>query len=149
MGHSDIGYLLNRATRQFRRELGDALGEIGLRPQQAAALIAIAGGGEGRMAPSVVAESIDTDAATTSGLLDRLVRDGWVTSGPNPNDGRSRLFELTDKAKQTLPQVMSRAHAVSAKATACLTSEELETLRHLLLRLSAEDRVMCGKGDWR
>lgn len=149
MEQNDIGYLLNRVTRQFRLDLGDALSEIGLRPQQAAVILAIARHAEGLLTPSAVAGSIDTDAATTSGLLERLTRDGWVGSEPNPNDGRSRLFALTDKAKQILPQIMNLADSVSAEATRSLTSEEVETLRQLLQRLCAQDSSKSARVDAR
>ena len=61
MEHNDVGYLLNRATRHLRLELGEALSEIGLRPQQAAVLMAIARSPQGRLTPSSVADAIDTD----------------------------------------------------------------------------------------
>jgi len=144
MDHGDIGYLLNRATRQFRLDLGAALGEVGLRPQQAAVLMAIARSARGQLTPSEIAEAVDADAATTSGVLERLARDGWVASGPNPGDGRSRLFALTDNSNRALPQVMAIAHEVSANATQCLTSEERDALRQLLQRLCRDDRGVEG-----
>lgn len=149
MEHSDIGYLLNHATRQLRLSLGAALNEISLRPQQAAVLMAISRSTESRMTPSAVADSIDMDAATTSGLLERLTRDGWLSCGPNPDDGRSRLFALTDKARQALPKVMKLADAVSTEATRCLTREELETLRQLLRRVCEHNDRDSAKGSVR
>jgi DNA-binding MarR family transcriptional regulator len=140
MEQDDIGYLLNRATRQLRLELGEALSEIGLRPQQAAVLMAIARSQQDRLTPSQVADAIDTDAATTSGLLERLTRDGWLTSEPNPDDGRSRLVALSKQAQHVLPKVMASAEAVSTTATACLSPGELETLGQLLRRI-------CNQGD--
>ena len=132
---TDIGYLLNKATRQFRLQLGDSLADTGLTPQQAAVLIAIARSDAGRLTPRSIAEAVDTDAATTSGLLDRLTRDGWLDAVPNPDDGRSRLMGLTAKAEAVLPDVMAVADAVSARATAHLTATERETLGRLLARL--------------
>ena len=76
------------------------------------------------MTPSQLADAIDTDAPTTSGLLDRLVRDGWVVSTPNPDDGRSRLVVLTERATDVLPSVLRSAGEVSDEAMACLTPDE-------------------------
>jgi MarR family transcriptional regulator for hemolysin len=145
MKHSDIGYLLNRATRQFRLRLGDSLADTGLTPQQAAVLMAIARSTEGRLTPSAVADAVDTDAATTSGLLDRLTRDEWIASEPNPDDGRSRLVGLTDRSSQTLPAVMAAANAVSAEATACLSPDEVETLANLLHRICQPEATLAAK----
>jgi DNA-binding MarR family transcriptional regulator len=135
MTHTDIGYLLNKSAKQFRTRLGDSLAGTGLTPQQGAVLLAIAGSVENRLTPSALADAIETDAATTSGLLDRLTRDGWTASEPNPDDGRSRLVGLTAKAEQMMPAVMAAADAVSTEATSCLSAEEVETLADLLRRL--------------
>jgi len=131
----DIGYLLNKAARRFRLDLAARLAEHGLRPQQAAALMALGNSAGERLTPSQIADAIDMDAPTASGLLDRLARDGWVASIPNPNDGRSRLVVLTDKATAALPSVLQAAHAVSTKAMSSFTPDEARTLRRLLSRL--------------
>jgi len=142
---TDIGYLLNKATRQFRLQLGDSLADTHLTPQQAAVLMAIARSDAGRLTPRSIAEAIDTDAATTSGLLDRLTRDGWLGAVPNPDDGRSRLIGLTAKAEAAIPGVTAAAEAVSARATAHLTSTERETLGRLLARLCETKHTAATK----
>jgi len=131
----DIGYLLNRAARQFRLDFASRLAEIGLRPQQAAALMAIGRSAERRLTPSQLADAIDMDAPTVSGLVDRLERDGWVVSLPNPDDGRSRLIVLTEKADDVLPSVFESASAVTGAAIGCLTQAEAEELERLLVVL--------------
>lgn len=146
MASPDIGYLLNRATRQFRLGFASRLVEVGLRPQQAAALMAISRSAGGRLTPSQLADAIDADAPTTSGLLDRLARDGWVASGPNPDDGRSRIVVLTEKATGVLPAVFQSAGAVSAEATACFTPEEARTLELLLSRICEHGAADPTKG---
>ncbi len=135
-GHTtDLGYLLNKAARLLRLKLSDALTETGLTPQQAAVLIAVSTGKEGRLTPRAIAESIDTDAATTTGLLDRLKRDGWLSSEPNPKDGRSRLVGVTEKAEAWLPQIVNAARSVSREATSCLSADEVDALTQLLTKL--------------
>lgn len=135
MDQPDIGYLVNRAARHLRASFGRALAGTGLRPQQAAVLVAIARHPDAAMTPTAIGDAIDADAATTSGLIDRLVRDGWLVSSPNPADGRSRLLTLTGKAHDALPAVLSVARRVSADATATLSPAELETLASLLRRV--------------
>jgi len=135
MALSDVGYLLNRATRQIRLGFASRLVEIGLRPQQAAALMAIGRSAGGALTPSQIADAIDADAPTVSGLLDRLVRDEWLVSTPNPDDGRSRLFALTEKAEGVLPSVLESAGAVTNEAMACFSPAEALELERLLIRL--------------
>ena len=141
MDQVDIGYLLNKATRNFRLRLGDSLTETGLRPQQAAALMAISRSPGEHLTPGALAHAIETDAATTSGLIERLTRDGWIDSVSNPEDGRSRLVGLTIKAQKILPAVLVAANAVSSEATSRLTLDEVETLRNLLYRLWPEEDI--------
>lgn len=151
MDRMDIGFLLNRATRQFRLRLGEALAETTLTPQQAAVIMAIARSHDRRLTPSGIADAIDTDAATTSGLLDRLGRDGWLDVTPNPDDGRSRLIALTGKAHAQLPVILAAADAVSESATAHLSPAEVETLATLLAKLvvAEEDPVRKKKAGAR
>lgn len=144
MSSSDIGYLLNKATRQFRLGFAGRLADIGLRPQQAAALMAIDRSAERRLTPSQLADAIDIDGPTASGLLVRLERDGWTESVPNQSDGRSRLIVLTDKAAQVLPSVFSAASNVSNEAMACLTSDEAQTLEVLLSKLCGHAASKAG-----
>jgi len=135
MQQEDIGYLLNRTARQLRLRLAGRLAEFGLRPQQGAVLMALSRSALGRLTPSQIAESIDTDPPTTSGVIERLERDGWVASEPNPDDGRSRLIALTEKAQAVVPSVFASAEEVSRDATSCLTPEEVRLLAQLLERL--------------
>jgi len=77
------------------------------------------------------------------------VRDGWVASSPNPDDGRSRIVALTDKATGVLPAVFQFAAAVSAEATACFTPEEARTFELLLSRLCEHGAADPSKGGGR
>lgn len=139
MSSSDIGYLLNSAARQLRLRFASRLGEVGLRPQQAAALMAIGRSSDARMTPRQLAEAIDMDAPTTSGLLDRLERDGWISTAPNPRDRRSYFVALTDKAAGVLPQVLGSARTVSDEAMSRFTVDEARELERLLRRLCDHD----------
>lgn len=132
---SDIGYLLNKATRQLRLGFADRLAEMGLRPKQAAAIMAIGRNADRRLTPSQLADAIDMDGPTVSGLIDRLTRDGWIASAQNPDDGRSRFVVLTAKAEDALPAVLRCADDVSEKAMACFAPDEALTLERLLSRL--------------
>lgn len=149
MPPSDIGYLLNKATRRFRLGFAASLTDIGLRPQQAAALMAIGRSSEGRLTPSQLADAIDIDAPTVSSMLDRLQRDHWVAVTPNPDDGRSRLITLTDKAVEALPAVFEQASVVSAEAMACFTPDEARELERLLSRLCERDARTTPEGGAR
>lgn len=147
MPHSDIGYLLNRATRHVRLRLAEAIAETGLTPQQAAVLLALSHSPECRLTPLAVAHAVGSDAASTSGLLDRMGRAGWVSSEPNPADGRSRYVVLTEQARAVLPQVIDSAAATSARATRDLTESERDTLAGLLQRIGRDSSSDATVGE--
>ncbi|MHB1341697.1 MAG: MarR family winged helix-turn-helix transcriptional regulator [Coriobacteriia bacterium] len=131
----DVGYLLHRASRHFRVRLARALADLQLTPQQASVLIALATAPTGVRTHKEIAEGVDADLATTTGLLSRLERDGWLASAKNPRDGRSRTYSLTPKANDLMPDVLARAAGASAEASASLTPPEIATLTRLLIRL--------------
>jgi DNA-binding MarR family transcriptional regulator len=85
------------------------------------------------------------DAPTASGLLERLGRDGWIASIPNPDDGRSRIVVLTAKAGYALPKVLQSADDVSEEALACLAPDEALALEQLLSRLCEHGAGSLGR----
>jgi DNA-binding MarR family transcriptional regulator len=127
--------LLQQSAKQYRTQFAIELRPHGLTSQQAAVLLAFAASPGVALAPRAVADAIGADPATTTGLLQRLERDGWLSSETNPGDGRSRLLSLTRNAEQTVPMLITVARGVSARAADALSADELDTLLALLRRL--------------
>ncbi|MEN6430710.1 MAG: MarR family transcriptional regulator, partial [Coriobacteriales bacterium] len=94
----DLADLIHRAERLFRGALAAALEETGLTASQAQVISAFARSEQSGLTHKQIAEEIAADIATTSGLLDRLTKAGWLTATPHPEDARSRLYFLTDKS---------------------------------------------------
>ena len=134
----DLGYLLQRCAKRLRSELADSLKGLGLTPQQAAVLIAVYQAPTESLSHGGVASAIDADAATTTGLLGRLERDGWLSSAAHPTDGRSRLVALTEQGRAAMPDLLARAQAVSRAAGEVLSASELARLTELLQKLAAK-----------
>ena len=132
---NDLGYLLQQAAKQYRARFAVELRPHNLTTQQAAVLMALAASPDRSLAPGSVADLIGADPATTTGLLQRLERDGWLSSVANPGDGRSRLLSLTPIAEQTVPWLEKTAEGVSARAGEVLSADELGELASLLRRL--------------
>ena len=141
----DLGYLLQQAAKQYRTRFAYELRAHGLTPQQAAVLMAVSSAPDGVMAPGSVAEAVGADFATTTGLLQRLERDGWLASAPNPNDRRSRLVSLTPASEQAVPALRTIAEGVSARAGDVLSAEELDVLVSLLQRLIHQETTPTAK----
>ena len=136
MGASnDLGYLLQQVAKQYRTHFALELRPLGLTTQQAAVLIALAASRDPALAPSSIADLIGADPATTTGLVQRLERDGWLASVPNAADRRSHLLSLTPAAERTVPSLREIAETVSARAVDALSADERDALVALLRRL--------------
>lgn len=59
------------------------------------------------MLPSQLAEKTAQDRATTTGLIDRLERDGWIERHPDPNDRRALHIHLSPKALKHRHAILS------------------------------------------
>lgn len=137
--HDDLGFLLNAAARSVRSHFSESLREIGLTVQQGAALLAIGGAPRELWTHRAISQSVGTDPATTSGLLHRLERDGWLQSTAHPSDARSRIFSLTDSGTKALPRIRSAAQAASAQVEARLGERQAARLKSLLQLLIEAD----------
>ncbi len=75
------------------------------------------------------------DRTTTSGIIDRLEKEGLVTRQGSPDDRRSHMVFVTDKGYRIRPALEGLALQVILDVTNMLTGEERETLRLLLKKV--------------
>lgn len=70
----------------------------------------------------------------TSGteIINRLVRKGYLTETPNPDDGRSKLLKVTESGRAAFFEVLPSLDLVSKQLVAPLDKTSLESLLHLL-----------------
>jgi DNA-binding MarR family transcriptional regulator len=143
LAQRDVGYQTNRLARLLRQRLARELEPTGLTPAQAAVLLAVAE----LDTPSVgaVADRLGIDRPTMSGIVDRLVRDGWARLSPNPDDGRSRLLGLSRRAQRALP-TLRRASAAASRLPG-MTAVEAVRLAQLLERAATALEDACETGS--
>lgn len=72
---------------------------------------------------------------TTIGLLDTLEKKDFVIRKPNPEDGRSRVISLTDKALSMQERLMEMGDSLESQFTKALAEEERVQLAELLQKL--------------
>lgn len=81
---------------------------------------------------------------TALGLLDKLEKNGFVTKIANPDDARSKLVSLTEKAKVMQPAVESVGERVDNIMTENLSEQEkiqlISLLKKLLNKNTAENQ---------
>jgi len=68
-------------------------------------------------------------------LLKRMERDGLIAREPDPQDGRSSLISLTDKAYALLPEVRATIDGFNDLAIKGMSAEEVETLIRLMRKM--------------
>lgn len=69
-------------------------------------------------------------------VADQLADDGLITYRPHPNDGRTKLVEITTSGTSTLRQIYERQLAWSERVVAQLSTPQLERLVTGLDRIS-------------
>jgi len=92
-----------------------------------------------------LAELDRTSQPAASSLVKSLVGRGWVTTRPDPADGRSRSVVMTEEGRAVLADVRRRNAAAVADR---LTADDAATLEHatqLLRRVLAADLVPEGE----
>ncbi|WP_344971746.1 MarR family transcriptional regulator [Streptosporangium fragile] len=95
----------------------------------------VAAGPPYRVAPSLLAEWLDTHPATMTNRLDRLERAGYIERAHDPGDRRRLLVALTDAGRAVWEDRMAKGDQTERALLAPLDPGELELLDDLLRRL--------------
>ncbi|MEM8484855.1 MAG: MarR family transcriptional regulator [Bacteroidota bacterium] len=96
-----------RLALLFRRELMDALSEYKLTPEQWQVMRVLWEISE-PLNQNDIAHITLRDRHTTSRIVARLQRDGWVTKTVDPNDARASLITLTASAEKVKAEVPAK-----------------------------------------
>lgn len=91
---------------------------------------------DGPMSQNFLGRSVAMDAATTKGVVDRLIARDLLRTRPDPNDRRRHLVSLTDAGVALTETAIEAAINVTAETLAPLTPAERETLCSLLLKIT-------------
>lgn len=72
---------------------------------------------------------------TITGILQNLEKNQWILRTTNPQDARSKVISLTEKAYDRKPELYQVGDAMEAAFTQTLAGDEKEQLVRLLKRL--------------
>jgi DNA-binding MarR family transcriptional regulator len=138
--YANLGYLLNKAARLIKGCLNNSLKELELTASQLAVLKDLAlqeelDRGEKAITPGSIAERLQTDRPTITGILNRLEKRGLLTMEVSPKDRRFHMVLLTAKAMDLVPKLEEKSTETITKAVANLTTEEQEVLNRLLIKV--------------
>jgi len=130
-----ICFQMGRAVRKVTKAYRDEITHYGLTHGQFFMLVAVMED-EGLL-PSELAEKVAQDRATTTGLLDRLEKDGWIERKMDKQDRRSLRIYLTDHAKKHRKSIMKLFEETNRKFINRFTPQEWMQMQSFLSRLES------------
>lgn len=94
-----------------------------------------------------LAELMSVSPRNITGLIDNLERDGLVSRVPDPADRRSVIARLTPEGERRIKSIWKAAINHQLPVVEGLTTEELQQLRHLCLKLARNFAGRMKKGE--
>lgn len=136
----DIGYILHKVSMLAKNNFSNMLNAIGITTGQFDVLKDIYYYQKNNvnalgLSPACIASRLECDRPTISGVIDRLESQGWVERLDNPDDRRSVLIKVTDKAINKLEE-LEKMHSENRNIIINgFTEEESIAFRNYLLRV--------------
>jgi MarR family transcriptional regulator for hemolysin len=128
-----LGALLNRSARLMAHELAERLRPAGVAIGQWAVLLVL--WARDGISQAELSRLVAIEPPTMVRTIDRMVRDGFVTRLPDPEDGRLSRIHLTQRGWSLRDELIPLAVALNAEMLQRLTHDEGRTLRGLLTKL--------------
>jgi DNA-binding MarR family transcriptional regulator len=125
-----IVYLLAKAYQHAHAVAKKRLAVFGLTPVQQLVLAAL--WEEEGVSAGDLGKKVKLDPATLSGLLDRMVEGGWVIKETDPEDKRLLRIFLTERARETAPELVRERDKANDEILQNLSLEEKILLKRLL-----------------
>ena len=129
---AQIGYVLRRVTQRHLALFSDAIPEV--TTTQFAVLARLAE--LGPQSQNALGRETALDAATIKGVVDRLARQGLVSTFPDPDDRRRLTVDLSEEGRAVFLRLVPTALEVSARTLGPLSKVEQRQLLDLLIRLA-------------
>lgn len=126
-----IGFLLRRVNQRHLAIFSEAIPEV--TTTQFAVLARLSE--QGPLSQNHLGRETAMDAATIKGVVDRLARQGLVTTAPDPEDRRRLTVTLAGAGAELFARKVAEAIAVSHRTLDPLTREERSQLFSLLSKL--------------
>jgi len=131
-----ICFKLSRVMRKVQRYYESNLSSFGITPVQFYVLSALWENDGVKFKD--LARSLNMDGSTLTGILDRMERLDFVERRDDPEDRRSLLIFLKEKAKQIQLEVISLAEKLNQKIKEDFSEEEFSAFERVLDKLSSE-----------
>lgn len=128
-----VGFHLRRASQRHSAIFSERM-VAELTGTQWAALVKIAE--LGCVSQNHLGRETAMDAATIKGVVDRLIKRGFVRANADPTDSRRSLITLTDAGRVVMANAAAAARAITEATVEPLTPGERQILVELLRKIS-------------
>jgi MarR family transcriptional regulator for hemolysin len=132
--HSEIGLLIARLTRLWRREVDQALADHGLSQATALPLMVLLRRGK-CVRQGVLAEEIGIEGPSLVRLIDLLQAEGLVERREDPTDRRAKTLHLTPKGEAKAEEINRVLRRVRANLLKDIAPEDLAVTFDALQRI--------------
>lgn len=140
-----ICFNLGRVMRRVYDYYEQRLSAYGLTPPQYFVFNAL-WMGDG-VSAGELGKRVSLDGSTLTGIIDRMERNGYAERRPNPDDRRSVLIFLTDKARELGPRILEFADELDAALRQPFSQEEMDTFQRVLRALAEVPAAAAVKMD--
>lgn len=130
-----IGILIKKTSQAFEKSASQVLAAYDLTPSQFKILKYVT------LNPEASVRQIDLETyfgmsnPTVTGIIQNLEKKGMIYRQSHPDDKRSKIIILSEKAKNARHFILETSDNIEANFTKGLTPQEKDIMRTLLLKL--------------
>lgn len=133
---SELGLLVLRLARVWRRKADQALAEHGMSEATAHPLRILARVGK-RVRQGELAEEIGIEGPSLVRLIDLLAAEGLVERQEDPTDRRAKILQITPLGEAKVEETLKVLRRVRAELYKGISADELATTFDVLRRIEA------------
>lgn len=135
MGRGKVSVLIKKSSLVFDKYVGQLLAPYQLSGSQFRILMKLYKSPEHSVRQVDIETEFSMTNPTVTGLVQQLEKKGYVVKVENPEDKRSKLLELTEKANGMKDEFFTLANELEKEMTDGLTEDEAELLTTLLRKV--------------
>lgn len=130
---SSVGYWVCTTSHSLRRALTARLAKEDVTLRQWEVLASLSA--HGTVSQTQLAECLGLEPHTIAGILNRMVRDGWLERRCCETDRRRNLVHPTPKAEAVWSRLIQICHEVRDEAVAGLSETELSEFQRVCAKI--------------
>jgi MarR family transcriptional regulator for hemolysin len=134
--HAELGLLLIRLARIWRRRVDDALAEHEISEAMAHPLRMLSRAGKG-VRQGVLADELGIEGPSLVRIIDLLAAEGLVERQEDPTDRRAKVLQITPRGEAKVEEILKVMHKVRAELYGGIPADELATTFDVLRRIES------------